>query len=118
MRIASYSTFDIQWLSRLQTSVTLNTGVDITGHLSIQIDGSDRKVYLMIFTCLNVRAIHLELDNDVSTHRFVLAMIRFINIYGIPSHILTTLGLCRRLQLVYKMYTSSEFSHRLGRNNI
>ena len=63
----------------------IHTGVDFTGHLWIQTAGGDRKVYLLIFTRLNVRAIHLEPADDMNIHSFVLAMIRFINIYGIPS---------------------------------
>ena len=44
-------------------------------------------MYLLIFTCLNVRAIHIELVPDMSTHSFVLAFLRFVNIYGIPTHV-------------------------------
>ena len=45
------------------------------------------KIYLLIFTCLNVRAIHIEVVPDMSTHSFVMAFLRFVNLYGIPSHI-------------------------------
>ena len=44
-------------------------------------------MYLLIFTCLNVRAVHIELVPDMNTNPLVLAIIRFTNIYGIPTHI-------------------------------
>ena len=34
----------------------------------------DKKVYLLVFTCLSVRAIHIELRQDVSAKSFVLAL--------------------------------------------
>ena len=42
---------------------------------------------MLLFTCLNVRAVHIELVPDMSTHQFVLAFTRFTNVYGIPSHL-------------------------------
>ena len=45
----------------------------------------DKKVYLLVFTCLSVRAIHIELLQDMSTKSFILALIRFTNLFGIPG---------------------------------
>ena len=65
-----------------------HTGVDFTGHLWVKdIEGKDAKMYILLFTCLNVRAVHIELVPDMSTLQFVLAFTRFTNIYGIPSHL-------------------------------
>ena len=47
----------------------------------------DLNLNILIFTCFNVRAFHLELMNDMSTHSVALAMVRFFNIYGVPSNI-------------------------------
>ena len=44
-------------------------------------------MYLLILTCLTVREVHIELVPDTSTHSFVLAFLRFVNFYGIPSHV-------------------------------
>ena len=64
----------------------LHTGVDFTGHLWVQTgEGGDKKVYLLVFTCLSVRAIHIELLQDMSAKSFVLALIRFTNLFGIPE---------------------------------
>lgn len=65
----------------------LHTGIDYTGHVWVKGDEGVSKMYMLIFTCLNIRAVHIELVKDMSTHSFVLALIRFTNIYGIPSHI-------------------------------
>ena len=44
-------------------------------------------MYILIFTCLNVRAIHIELVEDMSIAAFVQALIRFSKIYGAPTYI-------------------------------
>ena len=44
-------------------------------------------MYLLSFAYLNVRAIHIELVPDMSTHSFVLAFLRLVNIYGILTHV-------------------------------
>ena len=64
-----------------------HTGVDFTGHLWVKNEGEVVKMYILLFTCLNVRAVHIELVSDMSTHQFVLAFSRFTNVYGIPSHL-------------------------------
>ena len=94
--------------------------MDFTGHLWIRTEQGDRKVYLLLFTCLNVRAIHLELINDMSIHSFVLSMIRFINIYGLPSHLYSdnARSFVAGCKLFDKLYASNEFSHKLGKYNI
>ena len=64
-----------------------HTGVDFTGHLWVINEGEVVKMYILLFTCLNVRAVHIELVPDMATHQFVLAFTRFTNVYGIPSHL-------------------------------
>ena len=65
-----------------------HTGVDFTGHLWVKNEeGEVVKMYILLFKCLNVRAVHIELVPDMSTHQFVLAFSRFTNVYGIPSHL-------------------------------
>ena len=44
-------------------------------------------MYLLIFTCLNIRTVHVELLKYLRTHLFILGFIRLTNIYGIPSYI-------------------------------
>ena len=66
----------------------MHTGVDFTGHLFVKNEfGKNSKIYLLIFTCLNVRAVHIELVADLSAQSFVLAFLRFVNLYGVPSYL-------------------------------
>ena len=66
----------------------MHTGVDFTGHLFVKNEfGENSKMYLLIFTCLNVRAVHIELVTDMSAQSFVLAFLKFVNLYGVPSYL-------------------------------
>ena len=69
-----------------------HVGVDYTGHIYVKVEipkkeGEEskkkefveKKFYLLIFTCLNVRACHVELIPEMSTEHFVLALVRFCN---------------------------------------
>ena len=65
-----------------------HTGVDFTGQLWVKNEeGEVVKMYILLFTCLNVRAVHIKLVPDISTQQFVLTFTRFTNVYGIPSHL-------------------------------
>ena len=72
--------------SRVKLSLPFaHTGVDYTGHYYIRDDkGRKVKVYILIFTCFNTRAVHLEAVSSMSTAEFILAFVRFVNRYGIP----------------------------------
>ena len=62
-----------------------HTGVDFTGHLWVRDGNQDRKVYLLLFTCLNVRAVHIEVVPDMSVLSFFQALSRFTNLNGVPD---------------------------------
>ena len=62
-------------------------GIDYTGHVWVDTDKGAKKYYILILTCLNIRSIHLELVESMSSAAFVQAFIRFTNTYGIPIHI-------------------------------
>ena len=72
---------------RVNLSVPFShTGVDYTGHIKVNgFDGNPMKVYILIFTCFNTRALHLEAVSSMTTSEFILAFIRFVNRYGVPS---------------------------------
>ena len=48
-----------------------------------------KKVWVCLFTCMVVRAIHLELVEDMSTDQFLLCLRRFISRRGIPHQIIS-----------------------------
>ena len=49
-------------------------------------------MYILLFTCLNIRAVPLELVNDMSTHSVVLYLAQFFNLYAIHSQPQKMLG--------------------------
>ena len=42
-------------------------------------------MYVLIFTCLNIRAIYLDLLPDMSSKSFVQSFQRFVNKFGVPD---------------------------------
>ena len=61
-----------------------NTGVDYFGPIQAKTSLRTRrnqgtlKTYGAIFTCLNTKAIHIELSGDLSTDFFILSLCRFL----------------------------------------
>ena len=64
------------------------TGLDYFGPLYIQGESSKGRVWVCLFTCVTVRAIHLELIKDMTAEQFLLALRRFIARRGKPSQII------------------------------
>ena len=74
------------------------TGLDYFGPLYIknfaavtdQTDGDNsKKVWVCLFTCMTVRAIHLELVEDMSADEFLLGLHRLISRRGTPQLIIS-----------------------------
>ena len=67
------------------------TGLDFAGPFHIK-QGRARqrlKSYLLVFTCLQTRAVHLEATHDQSTHSVMNAFSRFIDMRGMPNEFLS-----------------------------
>ena len=98
----------------------LHIGTDFIGHLSIQVEGERRKMYILLFPCLNIRAVHLELVNDMSTHSVALALVRLFNPYGVPSRIYTdnARAFVVGCKLVKQIFVSNEFVGKISTFNI
>ena len=47
--------------------------------------GQTQKMYIILYTCLNIRAIHLDLVPDMSSKSFVLSFQRFVGRFGVPD---------------------------------
>lgn len=59
-----------------------NTGLDHFGPL---LSSNHKKMYILLFTCSCVRAVHLELVQNLSTEETLLAIRRFTSRRGMPS---------------------------------
>ncbi|XP_047990029.1 uncharacterized protein LOC125229255 isoform X1 [Leguminivora glycinivorella] len=60
------------------------TGVDFFGPIETTIGRGRQKRYGMIFTCLTVRAIHIEITESLSTDSAIMALIRMAARRGTP----------------------------------
>lgn len=61
------------------------TGIDFMGPLYIK-EGTDKvKVYILLLTCVVVRAIHLELVRNLSKKSSINALRRFMSSRGVPK---------------------------------
>lgn len=65
------------------------TGVDFAGPLYVKGDLSTKKVWICLYTCCVVRAVHLDLVPDLSTHAFIRSFKRFVARRGLPSKIVS-----------------------------
>ncbi|XP_073821377.1 uncharacterized protein [Musca autumnalis] len=63
------------------------TGVDLCGPFDVTIGRRKEKRWAVVFTCLTVRAAHIELAHDLSTDAFILCLRNFINRRGTPVRI-------------------------------
>ena len=69
-----------------------NTGADYFGPLQVTVGRWHEKRYGVIFTCLNLRAIHLELASSLSTDSMIMALRRMISRRGKPTRVFTDNG--------------------------
>ncbi|CAC5354904.1 unnamed protein product [Mytilus coruscus] len=68
------------------------TGVDYFGPIYVKSDTGNKKVWVCLYTCLVVRAIHLELMQDMSAEQFFIGFRRFIARWGNPKQIISDNG--------------------------
>ena len=68
------------------------TGCDFAGPLYIKSEGSQRKVWICLFTCCVVRAVHLELVMDMTTSTFHRCFRRFVGRRGLPKQMISDNG--------------------------
>lgn len=71
-------------------------GIDYAGPLLMKElnlrKGRQYKVYIAVFVCMSVKAVHLEMVLDLSTDAFLAALDRFVARRGLPSAIYSDCG--------------------------
>ncbi len=66
------------------------TGVDYTGAIPVKLIGSTTaKAYVVLFTCVVTRAIHMEIVDNLKTQSFIHALRRFTSRQGFPQIIIS-----------------------------
>ena len=70
----------------------MHTGVDFAGPLYVKSNHGSDKVWICLFTCCVVRAVHLDLVPDLTTPAFLRCFKRFVARRGLPSKILSDNG--------------------------
>ena len=68
------------------------TGVDYFGPLEIVVGRRREKRWGVLFTCMTVRAIHVEIAASLSSDSFILALKQFIARRGCPAKIMSDNG--------------------------
>ena len=69
------------------------TACDYFGPFSVKVGQNNRaQHYGVIFTCLNTRAVHLEMAVDLTTMEFIQVLRRFFSIRGYPAVLLSDNG--------------------------
>ena len=95
-------------------------GIDYTGHVWVKDGKVVKKFYLLVFTCLNVRAVYIDLVPEMSTNHFILAFIRFTNLYGIPSHIYSdnARSFIAGCNFIEEVFLSPKYNEHFSKYNI
>ncbi|XP_045777259.1 uncharacterized protein LOC123875465 [Maniola jurtina] len=61
------------------------TGIDYLGPVLVKTEGGTSKRWICLLTCLAVRAVHLEVVDDLSAEEGLLALRRMIATRGVPT---------------------------------
>ena len=76
--------------------------------------------YLLIFTCLVVRAVHIEILPDMTSNSVLMAFIRFSNKFCIPAKIYSdnAPSFAQACRILNQAMVSSELRSHFERNNV
>ncbi|XP_045167722.2 uncharacterized protein LOC123531009 [Mercenaria mercenaria] len=110
-----------------KSRVTMSTpfsklGLDYLGPIYIKSQSNTGKVWVCLFTCLVTRVIHLEVVQDMSSDKFILALKGFISLGGQPTEIIGDNAMqfksaCKTLNTVWKRVLKSTDVQNLSTNS-
>ena len=67
-------------------------GVDYIRPILVKVGRSNCKRWIVLFTCLTIRAVHLEVVHSLTTESWVMAVRRFVSRHGSPAEIYSDNG--------------------------
>lgn len=101
-----------------------NTGIDFCGPFYIKEkkyrNRTRVKVYVCVFICMTVKAVHLEVVSDLTTDGFLAALRRFIARRGIPENIYSDngtnfTGAHNQLKELYALFNSDKHRETISK---
>ena len=97
-----------------------HVGIDFTGNFQVKLEATVIKMYLLVFSCLNTRAIHIEILPNMSCQQFLLAFIRFVNMFTLPEKVFSDNAntFLMGMGIVADSFSTDDFSDYLRKNNI
>ncbi|XP_055526914.1 uncharacterized protein LOC129719544 [Wyeomyia smithii] len=69
-------------------------GIDYLGPIEVAVNRRKEKRWVCVFTCLAIRAVHLEVVHSLSTQSCLMAIRRFNKEHGIPTEIFSDNATC------------------------
>ena len=112
-------------VARIQDNVTpfTNTAVDYFGPFSIKLFRRTVKRWICLFTCLSVRAVHLEIVQSLDKQSCLDAVHWFISRRGKPKTVISDngtkfVGAANELKAAFKELNHSEMQRKLAQNGI
>ncbi|XP_062709120.1 uncharacterized protein LOC134288391 [Aedes albopictus] len=96
-----------------------HVGVDYFGPMEVTVGRRVEKRWVMLATCLTIRAIHLEVVHSLNTSSCIMALRNFIARRGIPHKVYSDrgtnfVGADRELRRLNEEITQDEFMKELG----
>ena len=98
-----------------------NTAIDYTGHLFVEdANGDMKKMYIVLYTCLAIRCIHLDLVPDLGLKSFLQSFRRFCSTYCVPDSLYTDNAkqFLASQKVLSNIFTSDEFKEHLIQQKI
>ena len=98
-----------------------NTAIDYTGHIFVEdASGNMQKMYIVLYTCLAIRSIHLDLVPDLTLKSFLQSFRRFCSTHGVPDSLYTDNAkqFLASQKVLSNIFTSDEFQEHLTQQNI
>lgn len=98
-------------------------GIDYFGPILVKHGRKLEKHWICLFSCLTIRAIHMEIVPSLSTNSCLMAIQRFTDIRGIPKEIIADngtyfVGACNELKKLLMEIDNEEIKDKLSLKNI